>query len=236
MKKHTLSLIAMAALFATVGYAQSTSGPLVIDLITGNIFDLGPAAPVRASVNYVMPYATVQTARVTTCPETPYQAKVDVNFAPSGAPTAKRVRLTVEYEGATAREPKLPTGWVTHIGDDPQNDGFGGGSGLVGVAEAQVVDQYIGVYSSAINPGEVDRVVYQELRLAKGAQQFEIANEYLSWGQPFNEIDATNGKKLFQIGTPGLDSHIYIGLNRVVRNGSPRIGCGAKRAIIEFLP
>jgi hypothetical protein len=58
----------------------------------------------------------------------------------------------------------------------------------------------------------------------------------VSWGQPFNQVDAANGRKLFEIGTTGSDSRIYLGLNRVVRNGSSRVGCGAKRALIEFIP
>ncbi|MEO6037306.1 MAG: hypothetical protein ABIQ93_02765 [Saprospiraceae bacterium] len=235
MKKYMLYTVAMAVLTAVSGSAQTT-GPLVIDLVTGNIFDLGPAAPVRATTTYTMPYATVQTAAVRTCPETPFQARVDVNFAPGNAPALKKARITVEYEGVSTRPVKLPTGWTTHIGDDPNNDGFGGGSGLNNVAEAQVVDQNLSVYSSAINPGEVDRVVYQELRLANGAVKYEFANQYFSWSQPFNEIDATNGKKLFEIGAPGSDNRVYVGLNRVIRNGTTRIGCGAKRAILEFIP
>ncbi|MFN0106453.1 MAG: hypothetical protein ACKV2U_30725 [Bryobacteraceae bacterium] len=236
MKKYMLYIAAIAALTAVNGNAQTT-GPLVIDLVTGSIFDLGPATPVRAINSYLMPYATVQTAAVRTCPDTPYQAKVEVNFSPGNAPVLKKARLTVEYDGGpSTRLPNLPTGWTTHIGDDPMNDGFGGGSGLNHVAEAQVLDQNLAVYSSALNPGEVDRVVYQEMRIAKGAVKYEFANQYFSWGQPFNEVDATNGKKLFEIGTAGSDSRVYIGLNRVIRNGSPRIGCGAKRAILEFVP
>lgn len=229
-------LILAAVFAASMAMAQS-KGPLLIDLTNGSIVDLGTTNPTKANNSYTMPYATVTMAAVRTCPETPYQARVDVNLAgTNGIGAAKRLRLTVQYDGPSAREPKLPTGWVTHIGDDPLNDGFGGGSGLTSVAEAQIADQNLAVYSSALNPGEVDRVAYQELRLAKGAMQFDVANEYFSWSQPFNEIDATNGKKLFQIGSTGSDSRIYIGLNRVVRDGSTRIGCGAKRALLEFVP
>lgn len=235
MKHYMLCTLVMAGLTAVSSNAQTT-GPLVIDLTNGSIVDLGPATPVRATNTYVMPYATVQTAVARTCPETPYQARVDVNFAPGNAPVLKRARLTVEYEGNSTRAVKLPNGWTTHIGDDPNNDGFGGGSGLNNVAEAHVLDQNLSVYSSATNPGEVDRVVYQELRLANGAVKYDFANQYFSWGQPFNEVDATNGKKLFEVGTPGSDTHVYLGLNRVIRNGSTRIGCGAKRAILEFIP
>ncbi len=229
-------LIFAAVFAASLSMAQS-KGPLLVDLTTGSIFDLGTTTPTKAANTYTMPYATVVTTNVKTCPETPYQARIDVNLAgTNGVAAAKRLRLTVQYDGPSTREPKLPTGWVTHIGDDPQNDGFGGGTSLVSVAEAHVTDQNLAVYSSAVNPGEVDRVAYQELRLAKGALQFDVANEYFSWSQPFNEIDATNGKKLFQIGTNGADSKLYVGLNRVVRDGSTRIGCGAKRALLEFVP
>lgn len=230
------TLIFTTVFVASIAMAQS-KGPLLVDLTNGTIVDLGTVNPTKAINTYSMPYASVAIKAVKTCPETPYEARVDVNLAgTNGIGAARRMRLTVEYEGPSTREPKLPTGWVTHIGDDPLNDGYGGGSGLVSVAEAQILDQNLAVYSSALNPGEVDRVAYQELRLAKGAMQFDVANEYFSWGQPLNEIDATNGKKLFQIGVNGGDSKIYVGLNRVVRDGSNRIGCGAKRALLEFIP
>ncbi|MFN7923259.1 MAG: hypothetical protein U0Q16_24370 [Bryobacteraceae bacterium] len=240
MKKLILSLSALMAI-STPMWAQGTSlGPLVVDLKTGVITDLGSnPTPSRANLSYTIPYATVRAERNPGCVATPFRARVDVNLkpgAPAGIPEAKRVRMTVEYEGPTQAEPTLPRAWVTHIGDDPQNDGFGGGSGLDGVAEAQVNDQNLAVYSAALGAGLVDRLAYQEMALPKGALSFDIANHYFSWGQPLNEVDTTNGKKLFAFPDSKGDYRMYIGLNRVVRDGSTRIGCGAKRAIIEFVP
>lgn len=231
MKKQLfLSLVTLA------GLAQAQSlGPLVIDLRTGAIFDLGATAPLKLLGTHTIPYATVQVTPQGSCPETPFRALLSLNLNPgSGIKEAKHVRLTVEYEGPSPRAVNLPQGWTTHIGDNAANDGFGGGSGLDGVAEAHVLDQNLSVYGAAISAGEVDRLVYQQLRLAKGALHFDIANQYFSWGQPFNEINAPNGKKLFSIGGTGADTRIFVGLNRVISGRTDRIGCGAKRAIVEF--
>lgn len=218
-------------------WCQQSLGPLVIDLRTGTIFDLGSATPTKFTGTHSIPYATVQVTPQTGCPETPFRSLATVNLNPGNSiKEAKRLRMTVEYEGPSTRAPKLPQGWTTHIGDDPANDGYGGGSGLAGVAEAQVLDQNLAVYSAALGAGEVDRLLYQELRLAKGALHFDVANQYFSYGQPFNEINASYGKKLFAIGGQGNDSRIYVGLNRVVSGRADRIGCGARRAILEFVP
>ncbi|MBL8241136.1 MAG: hypothetical protein JNM66_27185 [Bryobacterales bacterium] len=226
------------SLFVLAGSAWSQSlGPLVIDLKSGAIFDLGSPTPTRFNATHTIPYATVQVAAQTGCPETPFRALATVNLTPgNGVRSARRLRMTVEYEGPSARAPRLPQGWTTHIGDDPANDGFGGGGGLNGVAEAHVLDQNMYVYSAAFAAGEVDRIAYQELRLAKGVLHFDVADQYFSWGQPFNEINTTFGKKLFAVGGTGNDSRIYVGLNRVVSGRADRVGCGAKRAILEFQP
>ncbi|MBM3796972.1 MAG: hypothetical protein FJW31_23665 [Acidobacteria bacterium] len=172
------SILAVCALSAAA-FAQSVPGrgPLVIDLRNGQIHDLGTNPnPTRATNTYTMPYATVQVQANRSCPETPFMARVDMNLAPAGLPAASRVFVNVAYDSASTREQKLPVGWVTHIGDDSLNDGFGGGSGPVGTAEVQVLDQDLAVYSAALSAGTVDRIADQELRLAKGSLRFEIAN------------------------------------------------------------
>lgn len=143
----------------------------------------------------------------------PFMARLDMNLNPPGLTPANRSFITVSYEGPSTREPRLPTGWVTHLADDIANDGFGGGSGLAGV---------------------VDRIAYQELRLAKGSMRYEVANQYFGWGQPAGEINTGFGKKRFAIGPPGADSRIFVGLNRVIGSNSSRTGCGARWAVVEF--
>jgi len=224
------------ALFAALASAQQqpSRGPLVVDLRGGNIYDLGTTPPTRALNTYIMPYANVQVQGNRACPETPFMARLEMNLNPAGQLPANRAFITVAYEGASTREPRLPVGWVTHIGDDAANDGFGGGSSLAGVAEVQVLDQNLSAYTTGLSAGVVDRIAYQELRLAKGSVRFEVANQYLGWGQPANEITTNFGKKLFAIGPPGADSRIFAGLNRVVGNNFSRTGCGARLAVIEF--
>lgn len=224
------------ALFAAFATAQPSPsrGPLMIDLRSGNIFDLGTTPPTRTTNTYVTPYATVQTQANRACPETPFMARLDMNLNPPGLAPASRSFITVAYEGPSTREPRLPTGWVTHIADDIANDGFGGGSGLAGVAEVQVLDQNLAAYTTALAAGVVDRIAYQELRLAKGSMRYEVANQYFGWGQPANEIGTGFGKKMFAIGPPGADSRIFVGLNRVIGNNASRTGCGARWALIEF--
>lgn len=223
------------ALLAAWASAQVLSrGPLMIDLRAGAIYDLGTTPPIRASNTHIMPFAAVQVQTHRACPETPFMARLDMNLAPQGQPRATRSLITVAYEGASAREPRLPTGWVTHIADDSANDGYGGGSGLDGVAEVQVLDQNLAAYTTGLAAGVVDRLAYQELRLAKGAMRYEVANQYFGWGQPANELITGFGKKLFVIGPPGADSRIYVGLNRVIANNASRTGCGARWAMVEF--
>jgi hypothetical protein len=222
-------------LCVTAGAAMAQSrGPLVIDLRTGSIYDLGTATPAKAAVTYTIPLATVRVQAHRACPETPFMARVDMNFNPTGQPPVTRAFITVAHEGGSTREPKLPAGFTTHVGDDLNNDGFGGGSSIDGVAEVQIQDQNLAVYSAGLSAGVVDRLAYQELRLAKGALRLEVANQYLGWGQPANEIATVFGKKLFGIGGSGADSRVYAGFNRVIRDGSTRTGCGARLAVIEF--
>ncbi|MEZ5356603.1 MAG: hypothetical protein R2762_28540 [Bryobacteraceae bacterium] len=238
MTTYTLTgiLMTLGAAATAFGQAAASRGPLVLDLRAGLIYDLGAAPnPSRTPTTYTMPFATVQMQANRACPETPFMARVDMNLNPAGQQAAARVFVNVEYEGASQREPKLPVGWVTHIGDDPNNDGFGGGSGLDGVAEVQVLDQNLAVYSAAVAAGVVDRIVYQEQAISKGSHRFEIANQFLGWGQPASQISTNFGKKLFAVGTSaGTDPRIYAGFNRVVRNGSTRTGCGARLVVIEF--
>ena len=225
------------ALLSLLTHTAFLSAQVVIDLKTGIITDIGLNPPVRASLTYTNPYLTVSMARLTSCAITPFEALVEMNLKPGGNPLpaeAKRAVVSVEYEGPQPGLATIPSGWVTHIGDDPTNDGFGGGNGLDGVAEVQVLDQALAVYSAGISSGIVDRMLYQELQLAKGSLRFDVANQNFRWGQPYNEVDATFTKKLFALPDAKGDYKLYLGLNRVVGNNAARKGCGARRAVIDL--
>lgn len=216
--------------------AANASAQIVVDLRNGSIHDLGTTPlPTRASgLTYSNPYVTVTVARLGGCAATPFQALIQANLTPANAAARKRILLDVDYAVPTSAEPNLPSGWVTHIGDDSANDGYGGGSGIDGVAEAHVTNQVFHVYSTALGPGSVQRILSQDMQLAGGSLRFDIANQFLGYGQQYNIIDSERARKLFAFPDSRGDSRIFIGLNRVVSARADRTGCGAARAIVQL--
>ncbi|MEZ5356602.1 MAG: hypothetical protein R2762_28535 [Bryobacteraceae bacterium] len=206
---------------------------IVIDLKQGVVTETFNTAPTPAPVSGnglsgftdSAGYATVKLNQKSTgaCP-TGFEAVVDVNLNPTGFPAVKTVRLQIEHEGT-------PAGWTTHIGDDPQNNGFGGGTGLQGIAEVQILDQTVSVYTTAFNPGEVDRLYSGALRLTDGSYGLTVSDQKVTLGNPRTIVETANQRQLFTL--PGTDGKLYIGLNRVIADG-PRKGCGVKRAVLSF--
>jgi len=229
-RQQILTRMAGMALLAGSAYAAD----VVIDLKNGVVtetFNTAPAPPPISSVASTgftdsAGYATVRLAKksVGAC-ATPYEGMVEINLAPSGFPPVSKFRIQVEHEGT-------PTGWTTHIGDDAANDGFGGGSALAGVAELQVVNQNLSVYTIGLNPGEVDKLYGSQLRLTDGALDFTLSDQTLTVSPPRTIISTPNQRQLFDFSAQ--DKKMFAAFNRVISGRPDRAGCGARRVAITF--
>ncbi len=224
---HALGLI----LLGTMGAARAE---MVVDLKTGVVTETFAAttpAPQSGTgvYNTTDGYAraTVVKKGGTSCTTTGYEALVEVNLAPPNAGPLSRLSVTVEYEGT-------PSGWTTHIGDDPTNNGYGGGIGLQGAAETHVINQTLYVYSTGLAPGVVERMLESPLRLTEGALHFNVTNQKLTSGQPYTILETPHTKQLFDLSGSSADKKLYIGLNRVINGQATRTGCGARRVVIAW--
>ena len=218
-----------------------TQAQVVVDLRTGSIHDLGTnPAPTRATgLTYANAYMKVTVTRNTNCTITPFQALVEVNLKPTNAAEMKRAMIDVDYTSpnppAATNPTAIPSGWVTHLGDDPANDGYGGGTDVQGgSAEAHVTSQQFLIYSTALGVGSVQNILAQDLQLEKGSLRFEIANQFLAWGQPRNIVDSNAAKKLFAFPDSKGDYRLFASFNRVISGRTDRVGCGAARAIVQL--
>jgi hypothetical protein len=146
--------------------------------------------------------------------------------------------FTLDYEGT-------PVGWTLNIGDDSTNDGFGGASpGLSSsVAEVQILDEVMAMFSIALGPGVVDQLLTERLRLTDSAYKVCVADDLVTYGNPAGALNTANSKIGFQIpdtapatsfsaaGNGNRD--IFAGFNRVV-NGTSRNGIGLSRVLITL--
>ncbi|MGR3220703.1 MAG: hypothetical protein ACUZ8H_12940, partial [Candidatus Anammoxibacter sp.] len=149
------------------------------------------------------------------------------------------VKIVVEYEGT-------PSGWTVNLGDSSSNDGFGGGSGAVteNVAELQILDQTMTVFSSAISPGVVEQLWKQDVSLTDSAIKLVVKNQFLSWGGPHGTLQTPNLLALYAIPdisvNPAFEagvsdgSKIFLGINRVISGPGNRTGTGARRVMITL--
>ena len=149
-----------------------------------------------------------------------------------------RACFTLDYEGT-------PVGWTLNIGDDSTNDGFGGGGpGLSSsVAEVQILEEVLAMFSIALGPGAVDQLVSERLRLFDGAFKVCVSDDLVTWGNPAGAINTANSKIGFQIpdNAPATgfsaagngNRDIFAGFNRVV-NGTARNGVGLSRVLITL--
>lgn len=211
------------------------SADVVIDLKNGVVTETFNTAPLPATISddgqagyqESSGYATVKMAKKTGagCPGTPYEAHVVMNLAPADKTPLKKLSILVEYEGT-------PSLWHTHIGDDAANNGYGGGSGLKGVAELQIVGQDLAVYSAGLAPGKVDKLYGAQLRPTEGSLHFNVMNQELSISQPYTILQSPFQKQLFDFSAP--DKQLFAGFNRVIANDPSRIGCGAKKVHLSF--
>ena len=224
-------IILVAALAAAL--SSHARADIVIDLKTGVVTEtfgnissnpISSAGPYTSSDNY----AKVSLARKASgCTTTPFEALVEVNLAPQNSAPATRVSVTVEYEGK-------PSGWTTHLGDDIENNGYGGGTTIKGVAEAHTIGETFYVYSTGLSAGVVEKIVESKMRLTEGALHFNVSDQKLTFGQPNTVLDSTYLKQLFDLSGTASDKKIYLGFNRVIQHLASRVGCGAKRVIIAF--
>jgi hypothetical protein len=149
-----------------------------------------------------------------------------------------RACFTLDYEGT-------PVGWTFNVGDDSTNDGFGGGGpGLSSsVAEVQILEEVLAMYSAGLGFGLVDQLVSERLRLLDGASKVCVSDDLVTWGNPAGAVNTTNSKIGFQIpdNAPATtfspqgngNRDIFAGFNRVV-NSTSRNGVGLSRVLITL--
>jgi hypothetical protein len=149
-----------------------------------------------------------------------------------------RACFTLDYEGT-------PVGWTLNIGDDSTNDGFGGGGpGLSSsVAELQILEEVLAMFSIALGPGAVDQLVSERLRLLDSSYKVCVSDDLVTYGNPAGAINTVNSKIGFQIpdNAPATgfspagngNRDIFAGFNRVV-NGTARNGVGLSRVLITL--
>ena len=149
-----------------------------------------------------------------------------------------RACFTLDYEGT-------PVGWTLNVGDDSTNDGFGGGNpGLSSsVAELQILEEIMTMFSITLGPGVVDQLATQRLRLTDGAFKVCVGDDLVSWGNPAGAVNTANSKIGFQIpdNAPATtfspagngNRDIFAGFNRVV-SGTARNGVGLARVLITL--
>lgn len=229
--KHILTSVVMAAAMSNFNYAW---GDVVIDLKTGIVTETfatpSPNPISSAGPTYVSSdnYARITLAKKASgCTITPYESLVEVNLSPQNSAPMTRVSVTVEYEGK-------PSGWTTHLGDDPGNNGYGGGNSLQGAAEAHTIGENFYVYSTGLAPGVVEKIIETKMRLTEGSLHFNVSDQRLTYGQPNTVLTSNFLKQLFDFGGTGADKKLYMSFNRVINYTASRVGCGARRIILAF--
>lgn len=149
-------------------------------------------------------------------------------------PECEGISVWLEYFGE-------PEGWTANVGDSPTNNGFGGDAGSQPTgqnAEVQILDELLSVFNAASVPEEVDRLVHQELRLRDGGFKLVAEDQFLSWGQPYGEIESSNLERMFFLSPQNANRTLYVGVNRVIASNSAgdvnvgRNGCGVRHAMI----
>ncbi|MBL8241135.1 MAG: hypothetical protein JNM66_27180 [Bryobacterales bacterium] len=214
----------------------SARADVIVDLKNGVVTETFNTAPSPAPVSDdgisgytdTAGYSTVKLIKKpgAGCATTPYEAVVEFHLTPgNGVAAMKKLSVLVEYEGT-------PTGWNTHLGDDVNNNGYGGGTSLQGVAELQVVGEELSMYTSAFAPGAVDKLFGSSLKLSEGSLHFNVANQSLTVGQPYTILGSNFQKALFDF--TAADKKLYAGFNRVIANDLSRKGCGAKKVHLVF--
>lgn len=224
-----LGVLALVAFTAIPAAAQCPPFICYVDLVQGSAICPNDSV-YPAAARHIGP-TNVDANNANCTPGQDFAAVVQVNIPDA----CTGVSVLVEYGG-------LPDGFTVNIGDSPTNDGFAGDAGSVPAgqnAEVQILDEDLSVYSAASAP-PVDRLAMAHLGLTDGSVRFVVKNQYLSWGQPFSDLETPSLEKLFFIPTPPVvapaNRTVYVGLNRVISPvGGARMGrngCGARHALM----
>lgn len=210
-----LSILVLLAGAGAAG-AQCAGGTYVLDLEHGTSM---PAAPPGALT--VLSLAPTQNPSCSSG----YAAVVRVDMQ-----GCSEAILVVEWD--------KPIAWTVHIADSPTSDGYGGDAGTtLNNAELWINQQILWVASSRTNGVAENELAQENLELNDGAMKFEVSNQRVTWGPPYNVLETPNLKKLYAFpdtNNPAEGSYLYLGLNRVVGNFPTRQGCGALRAMITI--
>lgn len=154
----------------------------------------------------------------------------------SGYAAVVRVDMQGCSEAILVVEWDKPIAWTVHIADSPTSDGYGGDAGTtLNNAELWINQQILWVASSRTNGVAENELAQENLELNDGAMKFEVSNQRVTWGPPYNVLETPNLKKLYAFpdtNNPAEGSYLYLGLNRVVGNFPTRQGCGALRAMM----
>ena len=223
----TFGVLALVAFAAAPAAAQCQPYICYIDLVQGAAICPNNSVYPSASRNIA---PIVIGADNPNCSPGSFAAVLQVDI-PAGC---TGVSVLVEYGG-------LPDGWTVNIGDSETNNGFAGDAGSLPTgqnAEVQILDEDLSVYSAASAP-PVDRLAFAHLALTDGSVRFVVKDQYLSWGQPFTELETPSLQKLFFIPTSPTapaNRNIFVGLNRVIdpvgASSSSRNGCGVRHALL----
>lgn len=114
----------------TAALSNYARADIVIDLKTGILTETFGVQHNPTASSSGPAYDSTGGSRASTSPERPpdappfpFEAMVEVNLSLQNAAPATRVSVTVEHEGK-------PSGWTTHLGNDINNNGYGGGTSL----------------------------------------------------------------------------------------------------------
>lgn len=179
----------------------------------------------------------------TTMPASPPGSMTLLSLAPSQNPScsgwyAALVRLNLQGcdEAIVVVEWDKPIAWTVHIADSPTNDGYGSDAGTTTNNAELWINQKILWVATSRTDGKGDNELAQEnLELTDGAMKFEVSNQRIAWGPPYNVLETPHLKKLFALPdtvNAAEGYYVYLGINRVVADFPTRQGCGALRAMI----
>lgn len=166
-----------------------------------------------------------------------------VSFVPTQNPSCSSgysalLRLDLQgcEEAIVVVEWDKPIAWTVHLADSPTSDGYGGDAGTtLNNAELWINQQILWVASNRTNGVNDNELAQENLELNDGAMKFEVSNQRVAWGPPYNVLETPNLKKLYAFpdtSNPAEGHNLYVGLNRVVADLPLRTGCGALRAMI----
>lgn len=208
--------LVLALLLACAGSARAVcpGGTMVLDLEHGTVLTGTPPAAVTQLALAPTPNPACSSG---------YTALLQIDLA-----GCEEAIVVVEWD--------KPTAWTVHIADSPTSDGYGGDAGTTpNHAELWINQQILWVASNRTNGVGDNELAQENLELNDAAMKFEVSNQRVAWGPPYNVLETPGLKKLYAFpdtSNPAEGHKVYVGLNRVVADLPLRTGCGALRAMI----